>query len=132
MNARLEDKPEHDRQARRRDVDEVLGARGDAGHGDVGAGELADGGRDDLDAQDLERAIGRGVGAAALDREGDDSDGLVGADVDGGGLGELAGGERLVVQLRDRGLDRRSGHILGLDHVMAGTAPPGKAFWTRS
>ena len=42
--------------------------------------QLADGGRDDLGAQDLERALGGGVGAAALDRERDDGDGLVGAD----------------------------------------------------
>ena len=33
-----------------------------------------------------------------------------------GGLGELAGGQRPVVQLLDRGLDRRGRDVLGLDH----------------
>ena len=106
---------EHERRARRHGVDEVLRAGGHAGHGDLGAGELADGGRDDLGAQHLERALGGGVGAAALDRERDDGDGLVGADLDARGLGELAGGQRPVVQLLDRGLDRRGRDVVGLD-----------------
>ena len=43
-----EHEQEHDRRARHQDVDEVLRAGGHAGHGDLGAGQLADGGRDDL------------------------------------------------------------------------------------
>ena len=108
------------------DVDEVLRAGGQAGHRDLGIRQLADGGRDNIGAQDLERALGRGVGAAALDRQGDDRDGLVGADVDRGGLGELTGGDRLVVQLRDGGLDRRGRDVLGLDHGRGGDGAAGE------
>ena len=107
---------EHERRACRQVVDEVLRAGGHAGHRDLGAGELADGGGDDLGAQDLERALGRRVGAAALDRERDDGDGLVGADLDAEGLREPAARQRAIVQLLDRGLDRRGGDVVGLDH----------------
>ena len=61
-----------------------------------------------------------------LTESGDDGDGLVGADLDVRGLGELAGGERAVVQLLDRGLDRRGGDVVGLDHGRGGHGAAGE------
>ena len=60
---------EHEQRTRSAACDFIVSRKsfehgGQAGHGDLGAGELADGGRDDLGAQDLERAFGGGVGAA--------------------------------------------------------------------
>ena len=79
-----------------------------------------------MGAQGLERALGGGVGAAALDRERDDGDGLVGADLDVRGLGELPGGQCAVVQLLDRGLDGRGGDVVGLDHGRGRKGPAGE------
>ena len=49
-----EHEQEHDRRVRGEVVAEVVRPGGRAGHGDLGAGQLADGGRDDLGAQGLE------------------------------------------------------------------------------
>jgi hypothetical protein len=59
-------------------------SRGLTGDGHLDAGQVADGRRHDLGAQRID--------PAALGREGDDGDGLVGADLDAGGLGQYARG----------------------------------------
>jgi hypothetical protein len=94
-----EHEQEHDRRVRGEVAGEVVRGGGRAGHRDVRARQLADGGGDDLGAQRRERALGGRVGPVALDREADDGDGLVGADLHARGLGEAAGRQRAVVQL---------------------------------
>jgi len=81
----------------------------------LGSLQPADRGGDDLIAEDVDRPVRRGVGALAVDREGHDRDGLVRADLDGRGLRQPTGRDRLVVERLDRGPDLGRGHVLRLD-----------------
>ena len=111
-----EDEREDDRGGRLHLVVEVLRLRRLPGDADLGAVEPADGRGDHRSAERVERSVRLRVLPVALDRERDERDRAAPVVVDVGRLVELAGRNRPVLELGDRGLDVGAVHVVGLDH----------------